>query len=80
MGRVSCKDCKQCNRKGRPSVTRLSKYCDNHFVHRVKVEKSNVGFFTNLKNKFFDNRAKYDEKGRLVEFKNKGFRRDWFWR
>jgi len=80
MGRIDCVECRRCNRKGKPSVTRMSKYCDEHYVKRIQAKKSIFGFLTNIKNKFFDKRVTYDEKGKVKEFKSKGFRKSWFWR
>ena len=45
MVRLSCLECRQCNRKGKPSVTRLSIYCDKHHVNRVREK---VGLFSKL--------------------------------
>lgn len=80
MNRIACIECKQCNHKGKPSVTRLSTYCDNHYIRRVKTKKSIFGFLTNVKNKFFDKRIKYNEKGKIQDLNTKGFRKSWFWR
>ena len=75
MDRLPCNVCKQCNHKGKPSVTRFSKYCDNHYVKRVQTKKK-LGFFTEVKNRFFDKR--HDEKKNKLN--TKGFRESWFWR
>ena len=76
MERISCRECRQCNRKGRPSVTRLSKYCDNHYVYRVKTKGGLLKFFTGVKDRIFEKRL--DEKGQLKT--TKGFRPSWFYR
>jgi len=76
MNRLSCIECKQCNRKGKPSVSRYSKYCDTHYIHRVKTKKSIFGFLSNIRDKITDKRL--DEQGQLKT--TKGFRRSWFWR
>lgn len=80
MNRIACVECRQCNSKGKPSVMRFSKYCDNHYIHRVKVKKSIFGIFTKIKNKMMDKRVKYNEDGSIKEFNKKGFRDSWFWR
>ena len=80
MNRLECLECKQCNRKGKPSVTRLSKYCNDHYIRRVKAKKSIFGFLTNIKNKVYDKRIKYDDEGNIKDLNSKGFRRSWFWR
>jgi len=82
MDRLPCSECKQCNRKGKPSVTRLSKYCDTHYKNRprVKQKKGFFNFFTAAKDKFFDKRAKYNDEGKIEDLNTKGFRKDWFWR
>lgn len=77
---VSCDECKQCNRKGKPSVTRYSTYCDKHHTYRVKTRKNWFTWFTDIKNKFFEKRAKYTEDDKLKDVDTKGFRPSWFWR
>jgi len=78
MDRLACNVCKQCNRKGKPSVTRLSKYCDEHYIKRVKTKRSIFGFLTKVKDKIYDRRIKYNEDGSIKDFNSKGFRKDWF--
>ena len=73
MNRISCVECRQCNRKGKPSVTRYSKYCDNHYIGLVKT-KGKFAFFTRIKDRLFEKRFS-DEKGDL---NTKGFRKGWF--
>lgn len=73
---LSCHHCKQCNRKGKPSVMRGSAYCDTHRKTIGQVNRS--GLFHRFKDFLFDKRAKFDDKGRMKEFKKKGFRKDWF--
>ena len=80
MERLECNQCRQCNRKGRPSVSRFSKYCDDNYIHRVESKKGLFSWFTEVKNKFFERRAKYDEEGNLKDLNKKGFRESWFWR
>ena len=73
MNRISCMDCRQCNRKGKPSVMRGSIYCDKHFVHRVQTKKK-TGLFAGIRDRFMEKR--YDpERG----IKKKGFRESWFY-
>lgn len=69
--RLSCLECKQCNRKGKPSVLRFSKYCDESYTKKLP---SKLSFFTNIKNKFFDKRFN-EETGKLDK---RGFRDSWF--
>jgi len=80
VDRIACCQCRQCNVKGKPSVMRSSKYCDNHFVHKIEVKKQWFSWLTDIKDKFFEKRAKYDDDGNLKEMDNKGFRPDWIWR
>jgi len=80
MKRITCIECKQCNRKGKPSVTRFSKYCDTHYIHKTKVKKGMFNWFTNLKNKYYEKRVKYDKDGKPKDLNTKGFRKSWFWR
>jgi len=74
--RISCLDCGRCNKKGKPSVTRLSKYCDENYVRKLQTKKSLFSFFTGIKDKFFNKR--YDEE--YNKMNTKGFRPSWFWR
>ena len=76
MDRISCLECKQCNRKGKPSVTRFSKYCDLNYRRKYKIKRNWFSWFTNIKNKFIEKR--YDENKRDIN--SKGFRKDWFLR
>jgi len=80
VNRIECYKCRQCNRKGRPSVMRLSKYCDDNYIRRVKTKRSIFSFFTKVKTKYFDKRAKYNEDGTMKDLNTKGFRESWFWR
>jgi hypothetical protein len=81
MELVSCRDCRQCNHKGKPSITRGSKYCDDHRISMRQANKEKkFGLFTNIKNRMFEKRAKYDDKGQLTDLKQKGFRESWFWK
>lgn len=61
-----CSDCRQCNRKGKPSVTRDSEYCRTHVVGN----KPSVGFFASIKKNIL-NRFK-DKEGNQMPVK--GFR------
>ena len=85
MDLVACNVCRSCNRKDRPSVLRGSAYCDSHRVKHVHGRKGLFGwiskkFFSNLKDKMYDRRIKYNEDGSIRDFKHRGFREDWFWR
>lgn len=81
MDKVMCRECRQCNHKGKPSVMRHSTYCNTHYKYRVsETKKSLFKWFTDVKNKFFDKRAKYDEEGNIEDVDTKGFRKSWFWR
>jgi len=75
MNRISCIECRQCNHKGKPSVSRLSKYCDTHYKYR-KTKKSLFSGLINIKNKLFEKR--YDENKN--DLNSKGFRKSWFLR
>jgi hypothetical protein len=77
MNILSCRECRKCNRKGKPSVMRGSKYCDDH---RIAKANKKIGFFTDFKNRLYDKRSRYDKEGKLKEVKYKGFRESWFWR
>lgn len=61
-----CCDCKRCNRKGKPSVTRNSEYCRTHFVEN----NPSIGFFASIKKNLL-NRFK-DKEGN--QFPVNGFR------
>ena len=71
---ISCSVCKQCNTKGKPSVTRHSKYC---YEHRLGIKHSSFTFFTNIKDKIFNMR--YDAKENKLKTQ-KGFRPSWWYR
>ena len=76
MSRVPCLVCKQCNRKGKPSVTRLSSYCDKHFVGQIKAKINLFSKLTSIKDRLFEKRI--GEEGKSIN--KKGFREDWFLR
>jgi len=76
---LNCKTCKQCNRKGKPSVSKGSTYCRDHRI-KIKEPRFNLGIFTKIKNRMFDKRVEYDKKGKIKNLKTKGFRKSWFWR
>jgi len=80
MERIACRECRQCNRKGKPSIARGSAYCDSHYIHRAKTKRGWFSFITDVKNKFMDKRTKYNEDGTIKEFNKKGFRESWFYR
>jgi len=46
---MKCKDCKRCNRKGKPSVTKGSKVCCERMV-----KQKPVGFFERFKKNLMD--------------------------
>jgi hypothetical protein len=85
----SCNTCGQCNRKGRPSVTRESAYCDSHKKYGHK-DPDRIGLVQRFRNFISERRmvkVKTDEKDEygkpLFEEKfstTKGFRPSWFWR
>jgi hypothetical protein len=75
MDRISCLDCGQCNRKGKPSVMRFSAYCDSHIKQGISVNR--VGLFERFKD--FITQRRYDEKENMMKT-TKGFRPSWFWR
>jgi hypothetical protein len=76
-----CLSCKQCNRKGKPSVTKNSMYCDLHYIGIKRNLKSGLfrkimlrfTNFKNIKETMFNKR--FDEKKGLNK---KGFRERWF--
>lgn len=74
---VSCHVCRQCNHKGKPSVMRGSMYCYNH---RVGKTMERIGFFTRMKDKFFERFFDKDEDGFPKIKPLKGFRKDWILR
>jgi len=75
MNRISCAECRQCNRKGKPSVARYSAYCDSHVKKGMQVNRS--GIFQRFKDFIYERR--YDEKTKQLKT-TKGFRPSWFWR
>ena len=82
MERLACYKCGQCNKKGKPSVMRYSKYCDTHYTGRdiTKTKKGLFSIFTDVKNKFWDKRVQYNKDGTMKKLESKGFRKSWFWR
>lgn len=76
-----CIECRQCNRKGKPSVTKYSMFCDTHFIGIKKTTKSiifrkiliRLKTLTELKDNMLNRR--FDEKKGL---NSKGFRKRWF--
>jgi len=76
MQRISCLECKQCNRKGKPSVSRFSKLCDERYKKPVRVKTGLFDAIIKLKDKIFDKR--YD--ANKNDLNTKGFRKDWFMR
>lgn len=84
MNRILCKECRQCNRKGKPSVSRYSKYCNNHHINKIQIKKGNFknlfNYLTKIKDKYLEKRTKINEKGEVEKIKTKGFREDWFYR
>ena len=75
MIEIKCNECRQCNSKGKPSVTRGSAYCDSHIKYGIQVNR--VGLFQRFKDYLFERR--YDEKEKKMRT-TKGFRPSWFWR
>ena len=71
---LNCLECRQCNRKGKPSVLKSSSYCDSHRI-RNKISKR-IGLFATIKERLFNKR--FDEIKN--DFKSKGFRKSWFMR
>ena len=78
MSIIKCCVCRQCNRKGKPSVSRGSAYCDSHIKTISQVNRS--GLFSRFKDFLNERRSKYDKEGNLKEFKQKGFRMSYFLR
>ena len=76
MSRVACSVCRQCNRKGKPSVTRLSSYCDKHYINQVRAKTSLFSKLVSVKDRLLEKR--FDEKTQSL--KKKGFREDYFYR
>ncbi len=79
MNRITCIECKQCNHKGKPSVSRFSKYCNEHYIRKTQVKKSFFNWLTSLKNSIYDKRA-YDKDGNVKKLNTKGFRESWFYK
>ena len=72
---ISCSECRQCNRKGKPSVLRGSKYCNEHII-TVKRKSVLFKWVDNIKDKIMDKRL--DKDGKLTT--SKGFRQSWWYR
>ncbi len=51
-----------------------------NYIHKLETKRSWFSWFTDIKNRFFEKRTKYNEDGSLKEFNKKGFREDWFYR
>ena len=73
---IPCNQCHQCNTKGKPSVSRGSKYCDEHIIS-IKRNNSFLNIILNFKDKLFNKR--FDEKTKSLKT-TKGFRESWFYR
>lgn len=77
----NCQVCKQCNHKGRPSVTKYSLYCDKNFIGIKKTVKSSLfrsilsrlSKLNEIKDRMFNRR--FDEKKGM---NTKGFRKRYF--
>ena len=72
---MPCRECGQCNQKGKPSAMRGSAYCDSHI--RVGIKVNRVGLFRRVKDFIFERR--YDEEKNQLKT-HKGFRDSWFWK
>ncbi len=74
----NCDECRECNRKGRVSVTKYSKYCDDHFKFAERNKNDGMfSFLSNWKDKIFQSRLDPEKN----EIKNsKGFRPSWWYR
>lgn len=75
MTDIPCHECRQCNQKGKPSVTRNSAYCNSHVRHGVIVNRS--GLFQKFRD--FITERRFDDKENKLKT-TKGFRPSWFWR
>lgn len=80
---ISCRECRQCNRKGKPSVMRGSAYCDSHRKYYTHKRKGLFGwiskkFFSKVKDRTYNKRIEYNDDGSVKEFNKKGFRESWF--
>ena len=71
---IKCSVCRQCNRKGKKSVSRHSAYCDSHKKEGVKNNR--VGLFKRFKD--FISERRFDDKEKTM--KTDGFRKSWFYR
>jgi len=80
---ISCRVCRQCNRKGRPSVMRGSSYCDANQI-RIGIfgqKKKKKGLLSRLRERFYNARTVEDKETKQVkEFRTRGFRESWFYR
>ena len=75
MDRISCLECGRCNRKGKPSVARFSKYCDSHYKRTEQIKRMPfISTLTSVKDRIFNKRL--NKEGKLKT--TKGFRRSWF--
>ena len=75
MNRINCVKCRQCNRKGKPSVTRLSKYCNEHYTKEARLSLlGRIKQFLSIKDKMADKR--FDEE--TGKMNTKSFRKDYF--
>lgn len=73
MPEIKCGNCKQCNRKDKPSVMRYSAYCSSHIRYGLKINRS--GLFERFVDFIFNKR--YDEKNNKLKT-TKGFRPSYF--
>jgi hypothetical protein len=65
-----CNECKQCNRKGKPSVTRESSYC---YSHRTQKDILRLSIFSRIKERIQN--SFLDEFGNIKKLR--GFRKSW---
>lgn len=74
--RISCRECHQCNIKGKPSVSRFSKVCDERYKRPIQAKRSIFDVVIRLKDRLFEKR--YDKEKKDIN--TKGFRKDYFMR
>lgn len=78
----NCISCRQCNRKGKPSVTKYSLYCDRNYTNIKRTNKSSIwrkillriNIFKKLKESFIDKRFN----DTIGDLNTKGFRKRYF--
>lgn len=76
----SCIECRCCNHKGKPSVTKYSKYCDEQYLLSHKTTPKFFSFLFERVDHFKERFKKFQENRITTKgVKTKGFREVFFY-